>query len=72
MLATTNHPERIDPALLDRPSRFDRKYHFELPALAERERYLALWQEKLTAKTTWNEKLTRDLAAATDGFPSRT
>ena len=25
VLTTTNHPERLDPALSDRPSRFDRK-----------------------------------------------
>ena len=27
--------ERLDPAIVDRPSRFDRKYHFGLPAGAE-------------------------------------
>jgi len=36
ILATTNHPDRLDPAILDRPSRFDRKYYFDLPAEAER------------------------------------
>ncbi len=46
-LATTNHPERLDPAVLDRPSRFDRKYPFALPELAERQAYLALWSESV-------------------------
>ena len=46
-LATTNHPERLDPAILDRPSRFDRKYHFELPDAPERSSYLALWNASL-------------------------
>ncbi len=46
-VATTNHPERLDPAILERPSRFDRKYTFEPPALAERTRYLALMNERL-------------------------
>lgn len=32
-----------DPAIVDRPSRFDRKYHFALPALAERHRFLQRW-----------------------------
>jgi AAA+ superfamily predicted ATPase len=35
-LATTNHPERLDLSIVDRPSRFDRKYPFDLPELPER------------------------------------
>ncbi len=46
-LATTNHPERLDPGILDRPSRFDRKYHFELPDVPERSSYIALWNASL-------------------------
>ena len=68
VLATTNHPERIDPAILDRPSRFDRKYHFELPELAERTTYLELWEKKLAAKTAWSSALTSSLASKTGGF----
>ena len=30
-IATTNHPGKLDPAILDRPSRFDRKYHSACP-----------------------------------------
>ncbi|MCC6511893.1 MAG: ATP-binding protein, partial [Pirellulaceae bacterium] len=48
VLATTNHPDRIDPAIIDRPSRFDRKYHFNLPSLDERIDYLATWQNRLS------------------------
>jgi hypothetical protein len=48
-LATTNHPERLDPAIVDRPSRFDRKYHFDLPGETERRRYLAQWNGRLDA-----------------------
>jgi len=47
VLATTNHPEKLDPAILDRPSRFDRKYHFDLPQMAERNAYLELWNAGL-------------------------
>ena len=47
VIATTNHPERLDPAILDRPSRFDRKYHFDLPAPAEREAYISRWNATL-------------------------
>ncbi len=48
-LATTNHPERLDPAIMERPSRFDRKYHFDLPAASERARYLELWNGRVDA-----------------------
>jgi hypothetical protein len=46
-LATTNHPERLDPAILDRPSRFDRKYPFPLPEREERRAYVANWNGTL-------------------------
>ena len=39
-IATCNFPDKLDPAITDRPSRFDRKYHFELPELVDRRRYL--------------------------------
>ena len=41
VVATTNHPEAIDPAFLHRPSRFDRVWNFPLPDLELRRRYLA-------------------------------
>ena len=40
ILGTTNNPELIDPALLHRPSRFDRIFHFDLPTQELRERYI--------------------------------
>jgi SpoVK/Ycf46/Vps4 family AAA+-type ATPase len=40
VIGTTNNPEDIDPALVHRPSRFDRVWHFELPDRAMRQRYL--------------------------------
>jgi hypothetical protein len=46
-LATTNHPERLDPAIVNRPSRFDRKYHFALPERDERSAYIAMWNARL-------------------------
>lgn len=67
-LATTNHPERLDPAILDRPSRFDRKYPFDLPALAERRAYIALWNASLRPALRLDEGATDRLAEATDGF----
>lgn len=53
---------------MDRPSRFDRKYHFELPELEERIAYLTLWQRKLEAKLSWSDGATAALAAQTEGF----
>jgi hypothetical protein len=67
-LATTNHPEKLDPALIDRPSRFDRKYHFDLPDHDVRCTYIRRWNETLQPALQIGEKTIADLAAATDGF----
>ena len=40
VIGTTNNPEQIDPALVHRPSRFDRVWQFPLPDQAMRQRYL--------------------------------
>lgn len=68
VVATTNHPERIDPAILDRPSRFDRKYHFGLPAASERAAYFRLWQERLAQETNWPPTSIADLVERTKGY----
>jgi hypothetical protein len=39
-IATANDPEKLDPALLLRPSRFDRVWSFPLPAFEQRLRFL--------------------------------
>lgn len=44
----TNHPERLDPSLIHRPSRFDRKYRFDLPEAGLRRRYLEAWAKRLS------------------------
>jgi ATP-dependent 26S proteasome regulatory subunit len=67
-LATTNHPERLDPAILERPSRFDRKYMFKLPALEERMDYLELFSSRLQADLQLSENGRRLVAGATDGY----
>lgn len=67
-LATANHPERLDPALLDRPSRFDRKYVFELPKLEERRRYLEWWKGRLAKETPLSLEVVEAAAQATEGF----
>ncbi|MGN6543409.1 MAG: AAA family ATPase [Aureliella sp.] len=68
VLATTNHPERIDSAIIDRPSRFDRKYHFNLPTVGERQRYLSTWQLRLCDETGWKPDQVETIALSTDGF----
>lgn len=40
LIGTTNYPEKIDPALINRAGRFDRAYEFELPNEELRQKYL--------------------------------
>ena len=68
ILATTNHPEQIDTAIVDRPSRFDRKYHFDLPATNERRLYLDSWLKKLSDETGWQETEIGAVVDATSDF----
>ena len=67
-LATANYPERLDPAILDRPSRFDRKYHFGLPELQERKNYIALWSGTLQEEMRLSPEEVESLADMTDEF----
>lgn len=70
IIASSNHPERIDEALLKRPSRFDRVYHIGLPEKAERTEYT----RRLLAKCPMPisgldfEELAGRVADATEGF----
>lgn len=67
-LATTNHPAKLDPAIIERPSRFDRKYHFDLPAAREREKYLAMWNARVDAEMRVAPEELASLVEATEGF----
>ncbi len=67
-LATTNHPERLDASILDRPSRFDRKYPFDLPELAERQAYIAMWNNSLQPALRLSVEAVARVAEATEGF----
>ncbi|MDB4998544.1 MAG: ATPase, central domain protein [Myxococcaceae bacterium] len=67
-LATTNHPERLDPSILERPSRFDRKYHFAMPAAAERTQYASAWNVRLDPAMRVADAELATLAADSDGF----
>jgi DNA replication protein DnaC len=68
VLATTNYPEKLDPAILDRPSRFDRKYYFHLPAETERLGYIAAWNKELQSELRLSELAARKVAQQTEGF----
>lgn len=67
-LATTNHPEKLDPSILDRPSRFDRKYPFDLPEQPERLAYITLWNETLKPSLRITEAGAVKLSELTAGF----
>ncbi|MBG1265746.1 AAA family ATPase [Nostoc sp. WHI] len=67
-IATTNHPERLDSAICDRPSRFDRKYHFELPDIVARQAYIALWNHKLKTAMRLSDEAVSKIITLTDGF----
>jgi hypothetical protein len=68
VLATTNHPERLDPAILDRPSRFDRKYYFNLPGPAERFMYLTAWKRSLQSELRLSDEAVDEAVEMTEGF----
>ena len=67
-IATTNHPGKLDPAILDRPSRFDRKYHFGLPALPERLAYIDRWNRSLEPEARLADGARSLAAEKTEGF----
>lgn len=67
-LASTNHPEKLDPSILDRPSRFDMKYHFDLPAHDERCEYLSIWNGRLHAQMQLSAAEADQAAGWTEGF----
>jgi hypothetical protein len=68
VIATTNHPERLDSAILDRPSRFDRKYTFELPAETERLEYLSRWNVASQEEMRLSDERLQKIGKATAEF----
>ena len=73
VIASSNHPDKIDEALLRRPSRFDRVFHIGLPSLEERREYSRrlLSRSHLAARLAPDfdvEKIAEIVAQKSDGF----
>lgn len=79
MVGSTNHLDRLDPGISKRPSRFDRKYLFPNPNLAERILYAEFWRNKLLRgeenegdggkePVEFPEELCQAIAGITKGF----
>ncbi|KAI4187585.1 MAG: hypothetical protein LQ346_005467 [Caloplaca aetnensis] len=70
MIGSTNYLDRLDPGIAKRPSRFDRKYHFALPAHDERTKYCDFWRSKLAKNKSidFPPNLSVVIAEITDGF----
>lgn len=68
VVGTTNHPERLDPAILERPSRFDRKYTFNLPDLECRSTYIWTFSQNLEEALRLSDTDAQELAESTEGF----
>ncbi|KAI0795887.1 P-loop containing nucleoside triphosphate hydrolase protein [Abortiporus biennis] len=71
-IATTNHPERIDDAILNRPSRFDVKYTFDLPDFELRKAYATKWILKTQKKHKKMIRFKRDVNELAHEVANRT
>lgn len=67
-IATCNFPEKLDLAITDRPSRFDRKYHFELPEEVDRRRYLERFQERFDPDLQLSGPALDRIAKTSEGY----
>jgi len=70
MIGSTNHLSKLDPAISKRPSRFDRKYQFNIPGLMERILYCQFWQKKLAGSemVDFQDGCCEVIAKLTEGF----
>jgi AAA+ superfamily predicted ATPase len=70
LVGTTNHLDRLDGSISNRPSRFDRKYLFDAPNLSERRQYAVYWQSKLKKNPDieFPDSLLDVIAESTNGF----
>jgi len=70
MIGSTNHLDRLDPAVTKRPSRFDRKYLFSIPSEAERLAYCQYWRGKYlnSEDVDFQSEVCEIVAKVTEGF----
>ncbi|KUJ07990.1 P-loop containing nucleoside triphosphate hydrolase protein [Mollisia scopiformis] len=70
MIGSTNHLERLDPGIAKRPSRFDRKYLFDVPNREERIQYCDYWRHKLrnNKKVDFPKVMSEKVAEITSDF----
>ncbi|CZS90402.1 hypothetical protein WAI453_004190 [Rhynchosporium graminicola] len=70
MIGSTNHLKRLDPGIAKRPSRFDRKYSFDVPSCDERVQYADYWRHKLrnNKKVDFPKELSVRVAEITADF----
>lgn len=68
VIATTNHPKKLDAAILERPSRFDRKYQFELPSADDRRIFIESWNRQMQSDARLSDQAITLLAGSTEGF----
>ena len=55
VLATANYVHKLKPSIIDRPSRFDRKFEIPLPTKEMTEKYLSKWFGKMISKAKYKE-----------------
>ena len=67
-VASANDPTKLDPALVNRPSRFDRRYVFDLPEAVDRSRYLQFFTSSLDSSLHLAPTVADEIASATEGF----
>jgi transitional endoplasmic reticulum ATPase len=70
MIGSTNHLEKLDPGIAKRPSRFDRKYLFDVPSRDGRIQYSEYWRNKLrnNKKVDFPEEMSARIADITGDF----
>lgn len=67
LIGATNRADQLDPALL-RPGRFDRSFHFALPARAQRRELIDFFLETKASDLSVDDVARADLAATTMGY----